>query len=397
MIDKVALIFAMLCVLSGHLISQTCTPLPSDAVAWWRANAGELGVDALNGLNASTLGRAREAPGMVGGGIDLTSTAGSAMSVPASPLMNIDTSPTTRGFSVEMWVRVDAFTPGQLYNALNKNHSGGGGWTFQSNWSSPTTLSFIVCHDIPLPGSNGCVGAASAPLTPGVWYHLVGTWHPSSGVSVYTNGTHTVSKHHTNPLAKPAASPGGLEFGSWNGSRKLNGAVDEVTIYQRALTAPEISALYAAGSAGKCSPVEGDYTIGGGFPQGDFHLLYIDYDPFDLTDPKWSTPFDLVHVLTPLSPVEFDFLANGAQNHILYETKASGDWDVWTQNDPPTAGPIRVSVKIDSSINLFVQRSLWLRFRTPIGEDSEVRLTTTYDGMGPLIAEPVDLHIPATR
>jgi len=34
----------------------------------------------------------------------------------------------------------------------------------------------------------------------------------------------------------------------------LNGAVDEATIYSRALSASEIGAIYATGSAGKCHP-----------------------------------------------------------------------------------------------------------------------------------------------
>src|SRR5574340_860172 len=39
----------------------------------------------------------------------------------------------------------------------------------------------------------------------------------------------------------------------------LNGEIDEVSIYNRALTAAEIQAILAAGSAGKCPP-SADFT-----------------------------------------------------------------------------------------------------------------------------------------
>jgi hypothetical protein len=37
------------------------------------------------------------------------------------------------------------------------------------------------------------------------------------------------------------------------GNRYFNGAIDEPSIYNRALTASEVLAIYQAGSAGKCS------------------------------------------------------------------------------------------------------------------------------------------------
>ena len=48
--------------------------------------------------------------------------------------------------------------------------------------------------------------------------------------------------------------PGDFVIGAIPGDpyRRLDGAVDEVSIYDRALTAQEVSAIYAAGAAGKC-------------------------------------------------------------------------------------------------------------------------------------------------
>ena len=53
-------------------------------------------------------------------------------------------------------------------------------------------------------------------------------------------------------LRQHAAGQWGRERAKWDG--KLNGQLDEVSLYNRALTTTEINAIYAAGAAGKCKP-----------------------------------------------------------------------------------------------------------------------------------------------
>ena len=60
-----------------------------------------------------------------------------------------------------------------------------------------------------------------------------------------------------------------VEIGqAWGGGfpiRFFHGLIDEVSFYNRALTAAEVQSIYAAGSAGKCAPPETD-TDGDGIP-----------------------------------------------------------------------------------------------------------------------------------
>ena len=72
------------------------------------------------------------------------------------------------------------------------------------------------------------------------WYQLV--MLRSSGVtSFYVNGVSTPDSTTTSP-----STPTSFRIGSENGLRFFNGAIDDVRIYNRALSAAEIQALYNA-------------------------------------------------------------------------------------------------------------------------------------------------------
>ena len=85
---------------------------------------------------------------------------------------------------------------------------------------------------------------------PGVWYHVAGTWG-SDGIWIYVNGLLAGVN-----LSYFGAAPSVVQYcllgrSSWPGS-VTDGLIDEFSLYNRALSANEISCIYDAGSAGKC-------------------------------------------------------------------------------------------------------------------------------------------------
>jgi len=92
---------------------------------------------------------------------------------------------------------------------------------------------------------------AKSGLVPAVdtWYHIAGTWG-ASGLKIYTNGLLARTDSYTGP-APTYTSRGLLGSSSWPDSF-VYGYIDEVSIYNRALSTPEVQAIYNAGSAGKC-------------------------------------------------------------------------------------------------------------------------------------------------
>jgi len=87
--------------------------------------------------------------------------------------------------------------------------------------------------------------------TTGVWYHVT-VVKTGSTLSVYVNG---VLEATTAFGAFTDTHTANLRIGSYAGEGAyLNGQVDEVELFNRALSGAEIQALYNAGSGGKLKP-----------------------------------------------------------------------------------------------------------------------------------------------
>jgi Concanavalin A-like lectin/glucanases superfamily len=114
------------------------------------------------------------------------------------------------------------------------------------------TLTLLV--DDPV---NGPVAIGQAPFTPDLntWYHVALT-RQGTTFTAYVNGA-PIGTDTSSAVIPNANAP--LTMGQAEGIGWLNGLVDEMTIYHRALSGSEIAAIYSAGGAGKCkSDVDND-------------------------------------------------------------------------------------------------------------------------------------------
>ena len=92
-------------------------------------------------------------------------------------------------------------------------------------------------------GGNNCATAAGV-VTAGRWYHLVGT--KTAGAinttsTIYVDG---VAVSCTGSASTPNVAAGGTTIGSWPGTYFFDGLIDEVRLYNRALSAGEVAYLY---------------------------------------------------------------------------------------------------------------------------------------------------------
>jgi len=99
------------------------------------------------------------------------------------------------------------------------------------------------------------------------WYHLVGTYTRSNGeMRLYVNGVEEATYIGTTgtlsegirEVALGAGNTGTVASPSW--SNFLNGNIDEVAIWDEALTATEIAAVYDSGNSLDVSSNSGNYT-----------------------------------------------------------------------------------------------------------------------------------------
>ena len=118
---------------------------------------------------------------------------------------------------------------------------------------------FFPSYDITIPrfsvsnGTTRIVSVAPASSVPnGVWNHIVGTYNGADTTRLYVNGTQVDTDTTASfGLLNSTPNPNALGIGAiQNGAAGwFNGPLDDVRIYNRALSVSEVSDLYALGSS----------------------------------------------------------------------------------------------------------------------------------------------------
>ena len=220
-------------VLSSNAILTvpSCTP-PAGIVGWWPAEGNANDIIGTN--NGTLIGSVTYTNGEVGRAFNFN-TLGDQVSLPTGGFP-VGTNDRT----VDCWVYIKSFIPGEgaLFAFYGTTDIGG---SYSLGASIRIKRLFFSQWGAIMYGPV---------LTTGQWYHVAVT-SEGNNTTLYLNGTNAASGNL--PFNTPADSQ--LLIGSINNqfaTYQTIGAVDEVSIYNRALTQPEIQAIYNAGSAGKC-------------------------------------------------------------------------------------------------------------------------------------------------
>ncbi len=94
-------------------------------------------------------------------------------------------------------------------------------------------------------GGTQHMACYAATINTGTWYHVVGVWDASAfNLMIYVNGTLDVTQN-TGASVPVITSGSGLRVGSdGGGTSRWNGVLDDVRLYNRVLSAAEITTLY---------------------------------------------------------------------------------------------------------------------------------------------------------
>jgi hypothetical protein len=218
-------------------VDAGCFPIPSGVISLWSANG-----DALDrvGTNHGTLsGGTTYTAGRFGQAFLFNGLAATV----SAPSTGIPSGSADR--TIELWVRIDAVSmnnqpffagygsfgvPGATYQV---GTFGGGGFSYFSTWGQ-------------------VLQGRSIPTM--AWTHVAVTTQGQLTI-LYLDGN--IAAAGAINVSTPASSTfyiGRIGDGSsWGNSERVTGAIDEVTVYDRALSASEIGAI-ASNPLGKCAP-----------------------------------------------------------------------------------------------------------------------------------------------
>lgn len=223
----------------------------------WNGSTGEVIDSSFNGLNGTSIGNPASVPAQVCNGAEFDGN--NLIRVNDNPLLDL-----TSELAILAWIRMDEYAPGDLSSIFSKdenyefhiNPSGQIYWWWQSTRNGNTTRSF---------------DSGSATITLGNWHHI-GIVYSQSRQSIYLDGVEVANRTYTGETLVTNSDP--MEIGADQGitSRRWRGIIDEVKLYDRAISTTDVIAdmnatnpcasvldgfeVTAASTASVCAPTE---------------------------------------------------------------------------------------------------------------------------------------------
>ena len=142
-------------------------------------------------------------------------------------------------FSFAGWLKIATNSPSAPVFARLNHAQNFQGWDFALDNLRP---GIHLIHRWP---ESGLKVVAKTELKPREWHHVVVTYDGSSkaaGVKIYVNGELQENVVERDTLAGPIANPTPFRIGSRSDTIKFKGEMDDLAIYQRALTPGEVRA-----------------------------------------------------------------------------------------------------------------------------------------------------------
>ncbi len=219
----------LLLVLSILLVSVAPLAVAQNLVGQWSFE-GNLLDSSGNNNNGTATGTVGYAPGRFGQALDLTAGQG-YVRIPNSPSLQ------TPAFTVAYW----AYLPYAQNPAIaDKRNLGDSESSWQVNLSSFDDVNMNLQGCLVAPNGSGC--NYSAPLTPspvGNWTHVAVTYDGNI-MNGYINGNLVLTWY---PYGTPGTQTADILIGTSPQPQQFYGLVDELQIYDGALTAAQVYLL----------------------------------------------------------------------------------------------------------------------------------------------------------
>jgi Protein kinase domain/Concanavalin A-like lectin/glucanases superfamily len=225
-------------------------PAPSGLIGWW---PGEGDARDLAGTNHGILRNGVSfAPGRVGKAFRFNGT-NSFVEIPRAPCFDVSNQVT-----IEFWMKADTDNP--MITCCQGLVTSDFYLVEISSTEEPIGVDFCIANRYGTSTNTCDANRGAAVISSGEWHHIAGTYDGTQ-LQLYVDGAPWRKPTPCTGAIPPMLADSFISIGSEDG-RKLcpyciesryfkGGLIDEVSIYNRALTASEITAIYHAGSAGK--------------------------------------------------------------------------------------------------------------------------------------------------
>jgi len=225
-----------------------CVDPPEGMVAWWPLDEteGPTSEDIAGDNDGTWVGSPTPATGMVAGALRITGS----RYVWVKDYSTLDFG-TDDNFSMDCWVRTWETDRTAILDKREGTGSNPQGY-----------ILYLNDGDLALQLSDDTVGystySSSMFVADGNWHHIAATVdrNDPNGVVLYVDGV--PESFSTINLPGNLSNSADLWFGRdhFNIGSSLTGDIDEVELFNRALTESEIRDIFNAGSAGKCKPCQ---------------------------------------------------------------------------------------------------------------------------------------------
>lgn len=223
----------------SHVVNEAAAIPTSGLVAFWSFDtvSGTTVTDESSNTNNGTLQSTTNCiiePAVVGDGVRFNGSSTAWMSVPNHPSLQV-----TDDFSLSFWLRIDSFSLSNWSPIISKfvsdtNHeftfrikNGNEGHFYYGDGSSAKVLGFIPSDLCPLD----------------TWVHIVALKEVGTRMEIYKNGTLYEEWADPATIVSSVATTAGVRMAKHGTSPQLRCTLDQVRIYNRALTSSEITSL----------------------------------------------------------------------------------------------------------------------------------------------------------
>lgn len=259
---------------------------------------------------------------------------------------------TTQSYTVAAWVRPETVKGYQTYVSIDAKHVSG--FFLQLTGAGKFALSALE-NDSEKPGATASALSNDAP-TAGAWYHLAGVYDAAAHtLALYVNGTLQQTVPYTAAFRAGGATAIGRGFYGGHPADFATGAVDDVRLYQAALSPDDIRALAQKGGGGPTPAALWTFDEGAGTTaadaSGNGHAAVFKMEGID-PNTAWSLKYNAFpDKVLGLNLVPQSVLAEEARFYLMHQnafgipldirhTYTKDDWELWTAASTDNA-PLR--------------------------------------------------------